>query len=102
MQKDEADYEWIWDACFFGRSLLLLNEFDRSKGVMAPVTEVIDPLMWKRDPRATSVNGDQRGRGSMRFGGREISLAKWEMEAIPGFRNLDSLKKDKDASNDTD
>ena len=25
MQKDEADYEWIWDACFFGRGLQLLN-----------------------------------------------------------------------------
>ena len=55
MQKDEADYDWIWDACFFGRGLLLLNGFDRSKGIMAPVTEVIDPLMWKRDPRATSA-----------------------------------------------
>jgi hypothetical protein len=102
MQKDEADYDWIWDACFFGRGFLLLNEFDRSKGIMAPVTEVIDPLMWKRDPRATSVNGDQRGRGSMRFGGREISLAKWEMQEIPGFKNLGKLNKDKDASNDTD
>jgi hypothetical protein len=41
MQKDEADYEWIWDACFFGGGLLLLlNEFDRSQGIMAPVTEV--------------------------------------------------------------
>jgi hypothetical protein len=36
MQKDEADYEWIWDACFFGRGLLLLNEFDRTPGIMAP------------------------------------------------------------------
>jgi hypothetical protein len=102
MQKDEADYEWIWDSCFFGRGLLLLNEFDRTQGIMAPVTEVIDPLMWKRDPRATSVNGDQRGRGAMRFGGREISLAKWEMEAIPGFKNLDKLQKAKEAANDTD
>jgi hypothetical protein len=102
MQKDEADYDWIWDACFFGRGLLLLNEFDRSPGVMAPVTEVIDPVMWLRDPRATSVNGDQRGRGAMRFGGREISLAKWEMEAIPGYKNLDKLKKAKEYDSATD
>ena len=26
MQKDEADYEWIWDACFFSRGLQLLND----------------------------------------------------------------------------
>lgn len=101
MQKDEADYEWDWDACFFGRGLLLLNEFDR-EGIMAPVAEVIDPLMWMRDPRATSVNGDQRGRGAMRFGGREISLSKWEMEDIPGFKNLDKLQKSKEAANATD
>lgn len=59
MQKDEADYESIWDACFFGRGLLLLNEFDRSKGVMAPVTEVIDPLMWsatRAPPRSTATS----------------------------------------------
>jgi hypothetical protein len=81
MEKDELDYDWDWDACFFGRGLALLAEFDRSEGVMAPVGEVIDPLMWLRDPRATSVNGDQRGRGSMRFAGRPISMAKWEIEA---------------------
>lgn len=26
MQKDEADYEWIWDAWFFSRGLQLLND----------------------------------------------------------------------------
>lgn len=102
MKKDEGDHDWIWDACFFGRSLLLLSEFDRTPGVMAPVMEVIDPLMWLRDPRAVSVNGDQRGRGAMRFGGRPITLTKWEMEQIPGFKNLDKLKKGKDAKSITD
>lgn len=102
MQKDELDHDWDWDACFFGRGLMLLSEFDRSERVMSPIGEVIDPVMWLRDPRATSVNGDMRGKGAMRFGGREISLSKWEMQAIPGFKNLDQLKKSKAVSNTTD
>jgi len=39
MEKDELDYDWDWDACFFGRGLLLLSEFDRTEGVMAPVNQ---------------------------------------------------------------
>lgn len=99
MHKDEVDYDWIWDTCFFGRGLMLLHEFDRTEGVMAPVPEVIDPMLWLRDPRASSVNGDLRGRGAMRFGGREINLSKSEMMAIPGFYNLDQLKKEKSPKN---
>lgn len=102
MLKDEADYEWIWDTLFFGRGLMLLHEFDRTEGVMAPVPEVIDPMLWLRDPRASSVNGDIRGRGAMRFGGREINLSKSEMKSIPGFYNLDKIKKEKSSKNLTD
>ena len=56
MEKDELDYEWDWDTAFFGRGLVLLSEFDRSDNVMCPVAEVIDPMTWVRDPRASSVN----------------------------------------------
>ena len=100
MQKDKVDHDWDWDACFFGRGLLLLNEFDRTEGVMSPVPEVIDPMTFLRDPNATSVNGDMRGRGSMRFGGREIGLTRAQMEELEGgeggFFNLDKLKKNKE------
>ena len=104
MGKDQVDYEWDWDSLFFGRGLLLLNEFDRTKGVMAPVPEVIDPMTFLRDPNATSVNGDMRGRGAMRFGGREVGLSMWQMKDLEsknggkdgGFFNLDKIKKGKD------
>src|SRR3990167_3931565 len=43
MGKAEIDYEWNWDAEFFGRGLCLLMDFDREKGVQAPIPEVIDP-----------------------------------------------------------
>ena len=96
MEKDEIDYEWDWDACFFGRGLVLLHDFDREEGVMCPVAEVIDPMCFLRDPKATSVNGNQKGFGSLRFWGREISLSKKEMEKHPSYFNIANLKKDKD------
>jgi len=95
MEKDQLDYEWDWDTCFFGRGLLLLNEFDRRKN-MAPVGEVIDPMTFIRDPRATSVNGNQKGFGGARFFGREICLTMSELQSNKSYFNLDKLQKDKD------
>lgn len=94
MGKDELDYEWDWDACFFGRSLMLFNEFDRPN--MVPVAQVIDPMSFIRDPRATSVNGDKKGAGALRFGGWEVELTKGEMKGHPSYFNLNKVKKGKD------
>jgi len=99
MEKDELDYEWDWDACFFGEGYMLLNEFDRRPEMMCPVAEVLDPMILIRDPRGTSVNGNQKGYGSWRFWGREIGLSKSEMEKHPSYFNLGYLKKDKDTKN---
>lgn len=94
MEKDEIDYEWDWDACFFGRGFIFLNEFDRDKTV--PIAETMDPMTLVRDPRATSMNGNQKGKGKARFWGREIGLTKGEMEENGNFINIDKLKKDND------
>jgi hypothetical protein len=96
MRKEELDYAWDWDAAFFGRGLMLMTDFDRKKGVMAPVPEVLDPTTWIRDPNATSVNGDQRGRGSIRFGGYETGATYYDLKELPGYFNLGALKKDKE------
>jgi len=97
MLKSEIDYEWNWDAEFFGRSLLLMMDFDRTKGIMAPTPEIIDASGWIRDPRATSVNGNNaKGAGAMRFGGYEIGMTYWEMKKHKAFFNIQSLRKDKD------
>ena len=96
MEKDELDYEWDWDSGFFGRGLMLLNDFDRSLGAMCPVAEVVDPMCFLRDPKATSVNGNQKGFGALRFWGREIGLMMSQMKDHPSYFNLTGLKKDKD------
>ena len=97
MLKSELDYEWNWDAEFFGRGLMLLMDFDRSKHIMAPVPEVIDAAGFIRDPNATSVNGNNaRGTGAMRFGGWEIGMTYWDMKDNASFFNITSLRKDKE------
>lgn len=94
MGKSELDYHWDWDTCFFGRGLLLCMDFDRTEGVMAPAPEVLDASTFIRDPNAKSVNGDMRGRGAMRFGGWEVGATYWDLKSLPGYFNLNSLKKD--------
>ena len=96
MKKDETDYNWDWDAAFFGRGFLLLNDFDRRAGRMCPVSEIVDPMVLFRDPEAVSVNGDQKGNGALRFWGREIGLTKSKMEKHSAYFNLEGLKKSKD------
>lgn len=95
MKKDETDYNWDWDAMFFGRGLLLLNDFDRRAGIMCPVSEILDPTCFLRDPNAVSVNGDQKGNGALRFWGREIGLTKDKLEKHPSYFNVSDLRKTK-------
>lgn len=95
MEKDELDYFWIWDTCFFGRGYVILNDFDRTPGYMAPAPENADPLTMLRDPDASSSNGNSRGHGASRFWGQEVGMTKWQMKAHPDFHNIKGVKKDK-------
>ena len=90
MEKDMLDYAWDWDATFFGRGLVLFNEFSK-KDDNTPIPEVLDPMTFIRDPRATSVQGDKKGRNSLRFCGREIRLTKREMTEESGYFNTDNI-----------
>lgn len=92
MEKDILDYEWAWDASFFGRGLVLLNDFDiQSK---TPIPEVLDPTTFLRDPRARSVNGDRFGRGAARFFGYEVGMTKRDLKKNPEYFNLGKLRRD--------
>lgn len=89
MNKRVIDYEWIWNTLFFGRSLVMMFEFDRDN--MVPRPEVVNMMTWYRDPNATSVNGDSSSRGAMRFGGRPILLTKKELEDAEVYENIDEI-----------
>ena len=90
MEKDVLDYEWDWEAMFFGRSLMAMMDFDRER--MCPVPEIWNVMTVIRDPNAKSVNGDKRGRGRARFLYREIRMTKSEMEDMGVYFNFKTLK----------
>lgn len=93
MDKDIVDYEWDWDAAFFGRGLLEFTHFDRE--TLTPIPEVIDPTTFLRDPRAASIRGNKLGKRSIRFAGQMIGMTMWEMENQGSFINLNKLKSNK-------
>lgn len=89
MDKDTFDYFWNWDAGFFGRSLAHFVEWNRERSY--PIPELIDPMTFLRDPRATSAQGDQRGRNGLRWGYWEMRMTKNEMRDEGVYFNLDEL-----------
>lgn len=97
MEKDMLDYEWDWEALFFGRSLMCFMEFDREK--MTPSPEVWNVMTVLRDPYAKSINGDRRGRGRARFLGREIRMTKNEMKEMDVYFNYEDIKPSNTSTN---
>lgn len=96
MQKAQLDFSWIWDACWNGRGIINLEEFNRDPKFMCPIPYSIDSTNFLRDPRAVSVNGDVMGNAAMRFGGYEIGMTKWQMKDNGNFINTEYLKNSTD------
>ena len=86
MGKAKLDYDYIWDTTFFGHGVLALEEFfrDPDTNTFLPVPEVIDPMVFLHDPKASSINGDRKHRGGCSFFGLEVSLTQEDIENIPG------------------
>lgn len=101
MEKDMLDYDWDWDATFYGVGLVCLMEFDRDK--MLPIPEYWNRMTTIVDPSAKTVNGDIKGRGRARFMGREVRLTKYDMEDAGVYFNYKDLKNEtKDLRSFTD
>lgn len=92
MEKAELDFNWDWDATFYGTGLVAMMEFDRVK--MTPIPEYWNRMTTIIDPRAKSVNGDIKGRGRAKFMGREVRLSKYEMKEAGTYFNYDELKSE--------
>lgn len=92
MEKEYLDHDWDWDTLFFGRGLCLMTDFDRES--LTPMPQVLDPMVFLRDPRATSVNGNAKGQGAARFWGYDVLMSKQEMEQHEEIFTTDSLKSD--------
>ena len=78
MEKAMVDYEWDFDAMFYGHGLLCTMQWDKDTKTPAPA--VWNPMTVVRNPEATSVNGDRLGRGKSRFLYRETRLCRSDLE----------------------
>ena len=91
MWKDQLDYDWDWNTCFFGRALVSLEEYirDSKKKIYLPVPHNIDPIPFLRDPLAASVNGDRTGKGAARFMGNEARMSRRAIDKNANmFKNI--------------
>ena len=91
MEKDQTDYDWIWDTLFFGRGMVALHEYERDpeNNIFLPIPEVLDPLSFLKDPRGTSINGNRMGKGAARFFGREIKMTRQGVKDHPHIFDSD-------------
>ena len=101
MEKDKLDYEWDWDAGFFGAGFVLMNDFDTVS--KTPVPTVIDPTTFIPNPGCRWINGNRAGEGALLYGGYEVRLTESMMRKNPrsksnpyGYFNLDKLIKTND------
>lgn len=55
MSKAKLDYDWNWDALFFGRGYMETVRFDTKRKIMQP--HVINPLVFGYDPYIEEIQG---------------------------------------------
>lgn len=88
MGKAELDYDWLWDALFFGRGYMETVRFNMAKKIMEP--SVINPLTFGYDPYFEGVD-------QWRYYWKWITKSKIELNrlikkgVITGIKNTDEI-----------
>lgn len=73
MNKAKLDYDWCWDALFFGRGYMETMRFDKKRKIMQP--HVINPLAMGYDPYSDNPQ-------DWRYYWKWITKNKWEINAL--------------------
>lgn len=73
MEKDKLDYDWMWDALFFGRGFVETYRFDTERKIMQP--EVINPLVLNYDPYFADPK-------EWRYYNKWLSKSKWQIQKL--------------------
>jgi hypothetical protein len=81
MNKDELDYNAIWDSLFFSYAVIDMLEFDPD--LMCPAPNLIDPLTFYYDTFSSSVDGNVVNKKGMRFLGWDMYMSKAEILTSP-------------------
>lgn len=70
MGKAKLDYDWIWDALFFGQGYMETMRFNKKRKIMEPA--VINPLMFGYDPYFEEVQ-------DWRYYWKWTTKTKWDL-----------------------
>ena len=73
MDKAKLDYDWTWDALFFGQGFLETLRFNKKKKIIEP--SVINPLAFGYDPYFDNVQ-------DWRYYWKWITKTKWELKKL--------------------
>ncbi len=73
MNKAKLDYDWDWDALFFGRGYMETLRFNKKRKIMEP--NVINPLMFGYDPYFEEVQ-------QWRYYWKWVTKTKWELKKL--------------------
>ena len=71
MQKAKLDYDWTWDALFFGQGFMETLRFNKKRKIMEP--SVINPLAFGYDPYFNDVQ-------DWRYYWKWVTKTKWELK----------------------
>lgn len=84
MNKSKLDYDWCWDALFFGRGYMETLRFDKKRKIMQP--HVINPLAMGYDPYFDNPQ-------DWRYYWKWITKNKWEIKALIKSGVITSIKE---------
>lgn len=84
MGKAKLDYDWSWDALFFGRGFLETLRFNKKRKIIEP--HVINPLVFGYDPYFDEPQ-------QWRYYWKWITKSKWELKKLIDSKIITGVTK---------
>ena len=83
MGKAKLDYDWTWDALFFGQGFLETLRFNKKRKIIEP--SVINPLAFGYDPYFDEVQ-------QWRYYWKWVTKTKWELKKLIKAKVIKGIK----------
>lgn len=93
MEKAKLDYDWTWDALFFGQGFLETLRFNKKRKIIEP--SVINPLAFGYDPYFDEVQ-------NWRYYWKWTTKTKWELKKLIKAGVITGVKKVEDIPSGVD
>ena len=83
MEKAKIDYDWTWDALFFGQGFLETLRFNKKRKIIEP--SVINPLAFGYDPYFDNAQ-------DWRYYWKWVTKTKWELKKLIKAKVITGIK----------